>query len=183
LAILGVSFRLLSARAFLPRFRLGKQAALILALLVLAGCGSSAAPPTPQSVTGDGYRFAAPAGWRVTHAGRTTSAENGKQLVSVTVFPLGRPFRPALWDKAVVELDKVAAQLATQLGGRISSRGGSTLAAHRARTYDIAFVAGGKAVVERIAFILVGRREYQLLCRFVGDDSACTEFRTSFTLG
>ena len=170
------------SRAFLPRFRQGKQATLALALLVLAGCGGGAAPPAPESVTGDGYRFAAPAGWRVTHAGRTTSAENGKQLVSVTVFPLARPFRPALWDKAVPELDKVAAQLATQLGGRISSRAGGTLAGRRTRTYDIAFVEGGKAVVERIAFILEGRREYQLLCRFVGDDSACTEFRASFRL-
>ena len=134
-------------------------------------------------MNGDGYRFAAPAGWRVTHAGRMTSAENGKQLVSVTVFPLGRPFRPALWDKTVPELDKVAAQLAIQLGGRIASRGGVTLSGRRARTYDIAFVAGGKAVVERIAFILVERREYQLLCRFVGDDSACRDFRASFRLG
>jgi hypothetical protein len=183
LAILGVSFRLLSALAFLPRFRQGKQAILVLSLLVLAGCGGGSAAPTPQSVTGDGYRFAAPAGWRVTHAGRTTSAENGKQLVSVTVFPLGRPFRPALWGKTVPELDKVAAQLATQLGGRITSRAGVTLGGRRARTYDIAFVAGGKAVVERIGFILEGRREYQLLCRFVGDDSACRDFRASFRLG
>jgi hypothetical protein len=153
-----------------------------LAVLLLAGCGGGAAPPAPQSVTGDGYRFAAPAGWRVTRAGRMTSAVSGEQLVSVTVFPLPRPFQPALWDKAAPELDRVAAQLATQLGGRIRSRAGVTLAGHRARTYDIAFERGGKAVVERIAFILEGRREYQLLCRFAGDDSACREFRTSFRL-
>ena len=156
---------------------------MALALLVLAGCGGRTAPPAPQSVTGDGYRFAAPAGWRVTHAGRTTSAENGKQLVSVTVFPLGRPFRPTLWEKTVPELDKVAAQLARQLGGRVESRAGTTLAGRRARTYDVAFVSGGRAVVERIAFILEGRREYQLLCRYVGDDSDCRDFRASFRLG
>jgi hypothetical protein len=134
-------------------------------------------------VTGDGYRFAAPAGWRVTHAGRMTSAAKGEQLVSVTVFPLGRPFQPALWDKAAKELDGVAAQLATQLGGRIRSPAATTLAGRRARSYDIGFERGGKAVVERIAFILEGRREYQLLCRFGDDDSACNEFRTSFKLG
>ncbi len=45
------------------------------------------------------------------------------------------------------------------------------------------FTRGGKDFVERIAFLFSGRREYQLLCRFVGDDSACRDFRTSFRLG
>ncbi len=112
-----------------------------------------------------------------------TSVERGEQLVSVTVFPLGRPFQPALWDKTAPELDRVAVQLAAELGGRVATRAGATLAGHRARTYDISFKRGGKNVVERIAFILQGRREYQLLCRFVGDDSACRHFRQSFTLG
>jgi hypothetical protein len=134
-------------------------------------------------VSGNGYRFAAPVGWGVTHAARTTSAASGEELVSVTVFPLGRPFQPALWDKTAPELDRVATQLASELGGQVTSQAGATLAGRRARTYDISFKRGGKAVVERIAFLLEGRREYQLLCRFAGDDSACRDFRASFRLG
>jgi hypothetical protein len=134
-------------------------------------------------VTGNGYRFAAPAGWRVTHAARVTSAGKGEELVSVTVFPLGRPFGPELWAKTVPELDRVASQLAAQLGGRVKSLESGALAGHRSRSYDIAFTRGGNDLVERIAFIFAGRREYQVLCRFSADDAACRDFRTSFRLG
>jgi hypothetical protein len=181
-AILGVSFRLLSAGAHVPRLRQGKQMIAALALVVLAGCGGGGATPSAQSVGGKGYRFAAPAGWHVTHAAEVTSAGNGDELVSVTVFPLGRPFRPELWEKTVPELDRVASQLVGQLGGHMTSLEGGVLAGHRARSYDIAFTRGGKDFVERIAFFFSGRREYQLLCRFVGDDSACRDFRASFRL-
>ena len=154
-----------------------------MAVVVLAGCGGGAAAPSLQSVSGSGYRFAAPAGWRVTHAARMTSAAKGQDLVSVTVFTLGRPFRPVLWQQTVPELDRVASQLAGQLGGRVTKLQGGVLAGHRSRSYDIAFTRGGQALVERIAFVFSGRREYQLLCRFGGDDSACRDFRTSFRLG
>lgn len=101
----------------------------------------------------------------------------------MTVFTLGRPFRPGLWEQTVPELDRVASQLAGQLGGRVTKLEGGVLAGRRSRSYDIAFTRGGKPLVERIGFIFSGRREYQLLCRFVGDDSACLGFRTSFRLG
>jgi hypothetical protein len=181
----GVSFRLLSAGTVLPRFRHGKQLIGALALVALAGCGGrgGGATPSGQSVSGKGYRFAAPAGWRVTHAAAVTSAGRGDELVSVTVFPLGRPFRPELWQKTVPELDRVASQLAGRLGGHVTSLESGVLAGHRTRSYDIAFTRGGKDLVERIAFLFSGRREYQLLCRFVDDDSACRDFRTSFRLG
>jgi hypothetical protein len=178
-----ISFRLLSAGTLLPRFRQGKQAVAALAVAILAGCGGGGASATPQSVTGDGYRFAAPAGWRVTHAAGMTSAAKGQELVSVTVFTLGRSFRPALWEKTVPELDRVASQLASQLGGHVTKLEGGVLAGRRSRSYDIAFTRGGTALVERIAFVFSGRREYQLLCRFAGDDSACRDFRASFRLG
>ena len=152
------------------------------AVFGLAGCGGGATTPSVQSVSGDGYRFAAPAGWQVTHAARMTSAAKEQELVSVTVFTLGRPFRPALWEKTVPELDRVASQLATQLGGRVTKLEGGVLAGRRSRSYDIAFTRGGEALVERIAFVFSGRREYQLLCRFAADDSACRDFRTSFRL-
>jgi hypothetical protein len=119
----------------------------------------------------------------VTHGPGTTSAAKGEELVSVTVFTLGRPFKPALWDKTVPELDRVASQLASRLGGRLAKLEGGALAGRRARSYDIAFDRNGSALVERIAFVFSGRREYQLLCRFSGDDSVCGDFRSSFRLG
>lgn len=133
-------------------------------------------------MTGNGYRFAAPAGWRVTHVPRVTSAGKGEELVSVTIFPLGRPFRPELWEKTLPDLDRVASQLAVQLGGHVTTLEGGVLAGHRSRSYDIAFTRGGADLVERIAFAFSGRREYQLLCRFAGDDAACRDFRKSFRL-
>ena len=150
---------------------------------VLAGCGGGKAAPSLQSVSGNGYRFAAPAGWRVTHSPRMASAAKGQELVSVTVFTLGRPFRPGLWEKTVPELDRLASQLAARVGGRVTKLEGGTLAGHRSRSYDIAFTEAGKALVERIGFVFSGRREYQLLCRFSSGDSACRDFRTSFRLG
>ncbi len=152
-------------------------------MAIVAGCGGGGATPTPQSVSGEGYRFAAPAGWRVTHAAGMTSAGKGTELVSVTVFPLGRPFRPQLWEKTVPELDRVASQLAGRLGGHVTTLESGVLAGRRSRSYDIAFTRGGTDLVERIAFVFSGRREFQLLCRFAGDDSACKDFRTSFRLG
>lgn len=100
----------------------------------------------------------------------------------MTFFTLGRPFKPALWEKTVPELDRVASQLAGQLGGRVAKLEGGVLAGRRSRSYDIAFSRDGTALVERIAFVFSGRREYQLLCRFSDDDSACREFRASLRL-
>lgn len=149
---------------------------------ILAGCGGADTSAAPQFVRGNGYAFNAPAGWNVTHAARVTSAAKGQELVSVTFFTLGRPFKPALWEKTVPELDRVASQLAGQLGGRVAKLEGGVLAGRRSRSYDIAFSRDGTALVERIAFVFSGRREYQLLCRFSDDDSACREFRASLRL-
>lgn len=133
-------------------------------------------------MSGDGYRFDAPAGWKVTRTARIISAAEGDELVSVTVFPLAKPFRVELWEKAVPELDRVAGQLAAELGGRVAVSETSTLASRRARSYEIEYTTGGKPLVERIGFVLVGKREYQLLCRYAGDDDACAAFMLSFTL-
>ena len=54
----------------------------------------------------------------------------------------------------------------------------------RARRYDVSFMRGGKDLVERIAFVLDGQREYELLCRFVRHDAGagkrCLAFLASF---
>lgn len=154
--------------------------------MLLAGCGGSGTGEhtASQRVRGIGYAFAAPKSWQVARAGRTVSAAHEDELVSVTVFRLGRPYRPALWGRAVPALDRVAEQLAAGLHGRVDARETMVLGGRRARRYDVSFSRDGKDLVERIAFVLDGRREYQLLCRFArGDGDAgkrCVAFLASF---
>ena len=156
----------------------------MLAALVV-GCGGSARGEhtTSRRVVGAGYSFAAPDGWHVSRAGRTVSAASGEELVSVTLFRLARPYTPKLWPQVVPVLDGVAAQLARGLGGSVDSRTTVVLAGRRARRYEIGFRRSGKDVVERIVFLLEGRREYQLLCRYeraAGGSGACSAFLASF---
>jgi hypothetical protein len=135
-----------------------------------------------QEVIGTDYSFSAPSSWQVRRTGMTVAAASGPvDLVSVTTFPLARRYEPKLWDKAVPALDRAAAQLAAQLQGRLDGRATIVLAGRRARRYDIGYRRAGRQLVERAAFVLAGRREYELLCRFEAgaDDGACeTLFRT-----
>ena len=135
-----------------------------------------------QDVVGVGFRFSAPPSWRVRRSGRTVAASDGAvDLVAVTTFPLARRYEPRLWDKVVPALDRAAAQLAAQLRGRLEERATVVVAGRRARRYEIGYERAGKRLVERAGFVLVGRREHELLCRFPagGDDGACrTLFRT-----
>jgi hypothetical protein len=109
--------------------------------------------------------------------------------VSVAQFRLARPFEPSLWDAAVVELNDVAARLAERIGPEAVVRrsGQETIAGHRARTYEIDYTREGRKLVDKVAFILDGRREYQLTCRIQVDDpdagaDACDRLRSSFRL-
>ena len=156
-------------------------AALTLAA-ALAGCGGSGV--RTQVVGGNGYTFEAPAGWAIAHAPRSVQAGKGDSSVSVTVFRLTHPYRSALWPKVVPELDGIARDLAGQLRGR-SSRGTTVVVGgRRARRYDISFRRDGGDFVERITFVLDGRREYQLLCRYRAgaDVRPCAALGSSFRL-
>jgi hypothetical protein len=169
------SFRSL-AEGFFPRVNARKLAPLALAAL-LAGCGGSGAgSEAGKRVAGDGFSFRAPSGWQVKRAARTVEARDGQALVSVTVFRLAKPYRPALWPKVVPELDKVAGQLAGRVHGTVASSETRTVAGRKARAYAI--TRSGED--ERIAFVLEGRREYQLYCRGAG--SACDTLLETFTL-
>src|SRR5438552_15422483 len=178
--MLRVSFRWLPSASF-PCLRRGKPAlvGLAAAVIVLAGCGSGghkASASGVQTVSGGGYRFSAPSSWSVHRAGRQVTATSGSvDLVGVTTFTLARPYRPALWTKAVPALDRTAAALAAQLGGNLRARATVVVAGHRARRYEIDYRRDGKTLTERTAFVLTGRREHQLLCRFErgGGDGAC----------
>jgi hypothetical protein len=144
-------------------------------LAATAGCGGGGEEAV-QAVAGPGFGFSAPAGWEVELRGRSSSAtpESGAtELVSVRVFRLARPYRPALWPSVVSELDRVAGDLARQLGGRIESSAVVVVDGRRAKRYDIRYERDGTEVVERTGFVLRGRREFQLVCRFeVSGDGA-----------
>jgi hypothetical protein len=151
---------------------------------MLAGCGGGGAPAV-KVVQGTGYHFSAPAGWAVARSGREVQASDGLKLVSVTRYPLLRPYRPELWAQVVPELDRAATQLAKEQQGQVSESRTVTIAGRQARRYDMAYERDGKALVERIAFVLRGKTEYLLLCRYErgGDTDACDRLLATFTLG
>jgi hypothetical protein len=106
----------------------------------------------------------------------SVAAQKDGALVSVTVFRLAKPFRPALWATVVPELDRVAGQLAARVKGKVATSGTRTIAGRNARVYAI--TRAGED--ERIAFVLNARREYQLYCRGAG--SACDTLLATFSL-
>jgi hypothetical protein len=135
-------------------------------------------------VQGDGYSFSAPADWSVARTSRAVQASKALQLVSVTQFPLLRTYRPELWPKVVPELDRAASELAQQQNGKVSNAETVTIAGRRARRYDIDYMRDGKQLVERIGFVLRGKTEHLLLCRYErgGDTDACDRLLATFTL-
>lgn len=134
---------------------------------------------------GNGFVFSAPAGWKLaqTPQGATlTPASGSESLISVTTFRLLRPFRPAVWPRAVRELDGVVDRLARQLGGSVESR---ETVGNGAREYRLAYERKGSKLSQRIRFVLRGRREYELLCRWkadVDEPAACGQLLQSFRL-
>jgi hypothetical protein len=171
------------AEGVLPCGGWAKRAVLAAAVAAAAGCGGSGAPKA-QNLTGPGFAFTAPGGWSVKKAPASVEAAKGDRAVSVTVFPLKREFRPELWPKVVRELDRIAASLSDQLRGRAGAGTTVTVAGRRARSYEIAFARGGKDFVEQITFVLDGKREFQLLCRYPAalDEPACAALGSSFRL-
>ena len=112
---------------------------------------------------------------------------DGPESVAVAVFRLAKPFRPALWDEAVRELNDVAARLAERLGptALVARSDSATLDGRRARSYVITYGREGRAMEDRVVFVLRGRREYQLTCRVLVDEDdadveACDELKRSF---
>jgi hypothetical protein len=156
-------------------FRLVARAVLPLALLfILSGCGGSKQETRTTSIgiRGEGYRFEAPQGWRVARPRGATVARSGSALVSVTRFPLRKPYSPEQFDAVAKALDGVAAKLAKAAGSAVSEGATVTIGDRQARAYRY----GGK----RIGFVLEGRDEYQLFCAPAGD--ACDLLFSSFTL-
>jgi hypothetical protein len=124
-------------------------------------------------------------GWRVARAGREVRVSQGVALVSVTRYPLLHAYRPALWEHVMPELDRAATGLAQQQSGEVGASRTVTIAGRRAGSYDIDYRRDGKALVERIAFVLRGKTEYLLLCRYGrgGNTDACDRLLATFALG
>ena len=163
---------------------------VLCAVVVTAGCGGGGGggeDAAPQAVRGTGFRFEAPAGWSIVRSGRQVqAAEGGKSLalVAVSRFPLLRRAGEQLSAKVVKELDRVATGVAAQQHGSIATSETTEIAGREARRYDVDYEARGKQLVERLAFVLDGKTEYLLLCRFEqdGDTEPCDELLRTFTL-
>jgi len=171
------SFRLVTAR-LIPRLVRRKQT-LLLAVLILAGCGGSSAPKA-QVVTGPGFSFEAPAGWQVERTSRRASATHDSELVQVATFPLLKPYRPALFGRVAKELTGRMDQVATQVKGIVSGSRTVTAAGIRSHSYDVQ--VGDH--VEEYTFVLRGMREVQLLCRrsASSSDAVCKQLIAGFEL-
>jgi hypothetical protein len=178
------SFRLV-ASGFIPAGNRRKQAIPMLALLLAAGCGSGGGAPAEQVLRGTGFAFSAPSAWKVTRSTGEVGAAQGLSVVSVTRFPLLRPYRPELWATVLPELDRAAEAVARQQDGTVTDRETVTIAGRDARRYEVAYEHEGKQLVERLGFVLRGQTEYLLLCRYErgGDTDACDRLLATFTLG
>ena len=116
-------------------------------------------------------------GWEVLHTQRSTTAAGGGSVVSVTVFSLRKPYTPALFHRASVELDRVAGKLVADSHGRLTESVTTTLAGQKARAYRYSTAA----YEARIGFVLAGRREYELFCRDA-KNPVCDQLFASFAL-
>lgn len=148
------------------------------AVAIAAGCGGGGGEETTatdaghvRTVRGAGFVFSAPDDWTVTRTRTVVTARPdaaSSEFVSVSIFPLLKPFRPSLWPAVVKELDGVADRLAKGLAGTVEERRTLTLTGGRARSYQIVYKTEDAAYVQRLTFLLRGRTEWQLLCRFRG---------------
>jgi hypothetical protein len=171
------SFRLVTAR-LIPGALRPKQLVLV-ACLILAGCGGSSEPVKPPTrVAGPGFSFRAPSGWQVQRSDGKVGAIQDSELVQVASFRLLKPYRSALFDRVEGELSTRMRQLAQQTGGTVSAPRTVTTGGVRSHSYTV--TVGDH--VDEYTFVLRGRREFQLLCRRKAShgDDACRQLLTSF---
>jgi hypothetical protein len=164
-------------------------AIVVAAVAALSGCGGSSGSQeeSTQTVSGPGFTFEAPAGRQIARTRRSVSVlppeQGSPELISVTRFPLLHRFRPALWPGVVVELDGVADRLVRSVHGKLENGGTVRLHGLRGRRYEISFEKSGKALRQRLVFLLEGKTEYQLLCRWDAagaEPTACGVLEESF---
>jgi hypothetical protein len=167
----------------------------MVAALVMGGCGGSAngsaevgEPVAIQTVSGPGFTFTAPEPREIARTPRSVSVlptdSGSRELESVTIFPLVKPFRPALWPQASDELDGVAERLAATLGGELEQQPQTVrISGLRGRQYEIGYEREDVELRQRLTLLLSRRTEYQLLCRWEAASdlpAACAELERSF---
>jgi hypothetical protein len=149
-------------------------------LFILSACGGGTRgnPDATRLLHGRGFSFAVPAAWRSSSGRRILAAHRGAAAVSVRTFALTKQYDPAQFPAAAQELDGIAAKLAAAAGKPLAERETVTVADRKIRAYRFG--------ATRIGFLLVGRTEYQLLCRLGaggGDpDGACALLFSSFSV-
>jgi hypothetical protein len=118
-----------------------------------------------------------PKDWSERLRSNGVTAASGGALVSVTRFRLQRAYDSSMFAAAVPQLDRVAAGLAADAGAKLTSRTTELVAGRRSRVYRYRDT--------KIGFVLVGRYEYQLLCRSGGGGDpggACALLFSSFAV-
>jgi hypothetical protein len=181
-----LSVVVIGTRVYPQRNHRKRAAALFasLALLTLsAGCGGDGGNERQAAgrlITGGGFEFNAPSDWAAALTSRAAVVkQDAVTLVSVTVLPLVKPYRPKLFPRVVGELDRVARELAGRLQGRVTERRTIVVAGGRVRQYQITH----GELVDRLTFVLRGKKEFLLTCRWRkqdGEPAACPQLVSSF---
>jgi hypothetical protein len=153
-----------------------------LVVAILAGCGGSGATEAQsawQSVTAQGVRFQAPAGWKVEHARGRVTASRGSELVQISAFPLVKPYDDSLFTRVAGELRSRMEDLARQTGGEVTADKTVTAGGIRSHAYEVTL--GDH--VDEYTFVLEDRKEHLLLCRRKagGSSSFCGQLVKSFS--
>ena len=157
------------------------------AVAVAASCGGGNGHAEQRVVSGTGYTFEAPKTWEIVRSGRQVQAAEGRHsiaLVGVSRFPLLHVFRPDLRQKVVRELDGAADAIARQQHGSVTDARDVTISGMDARRYKVAYSLRGNKLIEELGFVLRGKTEYLLLCRYEQGKShdACDTLMSSFKL-
>lgn len=155
-------------------------------LTLAAGCGGGGGNAEQKAgarlITGKGFEFNAPSDWVPALTARAAVVKrDAVTLVSVTVLPLVKPYRPQLFPRVVGELDRVAGELAGRLQGRVTERRTVIVAGRRVRQYQITH----GAFADRLTFVLRGKQEFLLICRWRkqdGEPAACSQLASSLRL-
>jgi hypothetical protein len=162
----------------------GACALLVAGLAACGGGGGGGSSSAARTIRGTGFVFQAPASWHVSRSGTAVQVSPkpiSPELVSVSVFPLLRAYRPALFAAVTRELDGDARRLAAQLNGSLTSSSTADVAGIPSRQYELGYRSGATDFRERITFVLRRKTEFQLLCRWTGSEpSACKQLQASF---
>ena len=125
-----------------------------------------------------GFRFRAPAGWRVDRGATGVTVTKDSELLRVATFTLVKPYRAELFDRVARELAARMADVARQTGGSLGAARVVTVDGIRSHAYRV--TVGDH--VDEYTFVLAGTREYQLLCRRKSSSGTafCDALLTSF---